>query len=108
MKVKDENINVIWRPRYSNTMDDDDMERWSRVAYSGKAKGAFPLIDGMICEWEIAWIKKIKDPISKKNTGKFVISPNFPYQGTYVFDTEEEAKVDVEKYFRHFIKCCVK
>ncbi len=107
MKIKDDNINIEWRPRYSSNMEDDNMGRWARVAYGGKTKGAFPLIDGMICQWEIAWVKKLKDP-TKENFYKFVISPNFPYQGTYVFDTLEEAQSDTDKHFRHFIKCCVK
>ncbi len=107
MKVKDENIIIEWRPRYSSDMEDDEMGRWARVAYAGKTDGAFPLIDGMICQWEIAWVKKMKDP-TKEKFYKFVISPNFPFQGDYVYDTLEEAQTNLDKYFRHFIRCCVK
>ncbi len=108
MKVKDENVNIIWRHRYSSTMEDDKMGRWARVAYAGKTNGGFPLIDGMICEWEIAWVKKIKDPASNLFLNKFIISPLFPFHGKYIFDSLEEAQTEVDKHFRHFIKCCVK
>jgi hypothetical protein len=108
MKVKDENIDVSWRPRYSSNMDDDDIGRWARVAYAGFTKDNFPFKDGMVTVWEIAWIKKLKDPTTKEPLGRFIISPDFPFKGTHIFVTLEDAQAEVEKHFRHFIKCCIK
>ena len=49
---------VRWFPRYSSTMEDDDMGRWARVAYAGKFDN-MGFWRGKVCRWEIAWVKKL-------------------------------------------------
>lgn len=103
-KVNDCRINVRWLPRYSSTMEDDDMGRWARVAYAGRfTKSGFGFYRGNPCRWEIAWVRKL----DKKGELKFVVSYLYPSHGGHIFDTLEDAQKEVEKNFRWFLKMCV-
>jgi len=100
-KKKPKPIEIRWDSRYSDTMEDDWRGRWARIAYAGRlTNGCVPFYYGKVCYWEIAWIKKVKF----KGIVKFTVNPIFPYTGGLVFDTLDEAKKEVEKHFRWFIK----
>lgn len=88
---------IKWLPRYSSTMEDDNMGRWARVAYAGRFT-SMGFFRGKVCQWEIAWVKKIKDH------NKFSIHPQYPFKGEYCHDTLEGAMKEVEQTFKHFIR----
>jgi len=92
---------VEWLPRYSTTMEDDKVGRWARVAYAGKFENA-GFYRGKVCRWEIAWVKKLET----KDGLKFIANYLYPSNGQYVFNNLEDAKKEVEKSFRWFIKMC--
>src|SRR5690554_3438747 len=89
------NADVRWFPRYSSTMDDDDMGRWARVAFAGKFNN-MGFWRGKVCRWEIAWVKKLE---SSKGELKFVVSYLYPSKGKHLFDNLEDAKKEVEQTF---------
>jgi len=100
-------IVIAWLSRYSDTMEDDKIGRWARVAYAGNFNSGMPFYRGKVSRWEIAWVKRIKDP---KNEGKtyYSVSPDFPFKGNHVHDTLESAQKEVETHFRWFIKMVLK
>ena len=95
-------IEIQWDYRYSETMEDDNIGRWARVAYAGKfVNGGF--FRRKVSRWEIAWIKKLVH----KGKIHFVINYYFPTNSVILFPDLEAAKKEVEKNFRWFIKMCV-
>lgn len=92
---------VRWLPRYSSTMEDDDMGRWARVAYAGKFDN-MGFYRGKVCHWEIAWVKKL----DIKGELKFTINYLYPSNGKHLFDNLEDAQKEVEQTFRWFMKMC--
>lgn len=94
-------INIQWLPRYSSTMESDSMGRWARVAYAGKFDN-IGCYRGKVCRWEIAWIKKI----DYKGNSRFTIDYLYPSNGKSLFVNLDDAKKEVEKSFRWFIKMC--
>jgi hypothetical protein len=93
-------VEVRWDPRYSFTMEDDDMGRWARVAYAGKFDN-MGFKNGKICRYEIVWISKID--LGDK---KFIVTYRYPNSSKTTFKTLEEAKDEVENSFKWFIKIC--
>lgn len=89
-------IDIRWLPRYSSTMEDDEIGRWARVAYAGQFHKHF--IKGKPVRWEIAWVKKVE------NTTKFVVIYMFPCTGGHLFNSLEEAQSEVEVMFKWFIR----
>lgn len=102
MKVK----SIKWSSRYSETMDDDKFGRWARIGYCGDFINIFDK-DGKPMLYEIAWIKKLKDPITEVFLNKFVISLSIPTKGELVFDKLEDAIKSVEESFNSFISNCI-
>jgi hypothetical protein len=94
-------VEVRWDPRYSFTMEDDDMGRWARVAYAGTFDN-MGFTDSKVSRWEIAWIKK--NIINEKV--KFIITYYYPSNDKYLFDNLEDAQKEVEESFRWFINMC--
>ena len=92
---------VRWLPRYSSTIEDDDMGRWARVAYAGKFDN-MGFWRGKVCRWEIAWVKKM----DIKGELKFTISYLYPSNGKHLFNDLEAAQKEVEQTFRWFMKMC--
>lgn len=90
---------IRWQNRYSNTMEDDKMGRWARIAYAGRFDN-MGVFRGKVCQWEIAWVKKVK------HEGKVVFTVDylFPSQFESVFFSLQEAKLNVDKAFKHFIR----
>jgi hypothetical protein len=78
-------------------MENDEMGRWARVAYAGKF-GNIGFYRGKVCRWEIAWIKKVDK--------KFYLLYYYPSNGKRVFDTVQDAKKEVSKTFKWFLKMC--
>lgn len=91
---------IEWENRYSNTMEDDDMGRWARIAYAGNFTSNF--IDGKPTVFQIAWISKL---IVKAKT-MYVIKANFPFSGKYAYDTIKYAQNRVESEFNFFLTQC--
>ena len=101
MKLKE----IVWSERYSSTMEDDKFGRWARIAHIGDFKAIFK--DGIPAVFELAWIKKLNNPVSNKFLNKFEAITMFPSKGRALFDTLEEAKLDVEKKFQFFMSNCI-
>lgn len=92
---------VRWLPRYSETMADDNMGRWARVAYAGKFNN-IGFYRGKVCRWEIAWISKIK----LDNEVKYLVQYKYPSNGKAVHTYLKDAQKEVEKTFQWFVKMC--
>jgi hypothetical protein len=97
-----EYIKLLWLPRYSDTMEDDNLGRWARVCYAGNLSDD-GFIDGKVSRWEIAWIKKVLSSYGLK----FVVDYQFPCNSTRIFDNVGDAKAEVERQFQWFIKTCL-
>ena len=100
-------IVIAWLSRYSDTMEDDDMGRWARVAYAGKFDNGIGFYRNKVARFEIAWVKRIENP-KDKNKYYYSVSPDFPFKGKHVHDTLESAQKEVETHFRWFIKMVLK
>jgi hypothetical protein len=81
-------------------MADDKLGRWARIAYAGTFNN-FGFIGKRVCYWEIAWIKKLKI----ESEQKFSVHYLFPSNGNKLFDNLSDAKKEVVKSFKWFIKC---
>lgn len=97
--TKKHRTEIQWLSRYSTTMEDDKHGRWARIAYAGKFSN-MGIFRKKICRWEIAWIKKL----IHEGTLKFTVHYLYPSNGSHVFDSIEQAKKEVNKTFRWFIK----
>lgn len=91
---------VYWSSRYSITMENDDKGRWARIAHAGnlnlfhKGKKVF---------WDIAWVEKF----TEGGKTKFLVKYYFPNSSYKAFHNNlEDAKKEVEKNFKWFIKIC--
>jgi len=91
---------MIWTDRYSSTMENDHMGRWARIAYIGGGD----LVGDKVSSFELAWISKLLHD----DVLMFCINYRFPNQGKSLFDTLEEAKVEVEDRFNFFLSECNK
>jgi hypothetical protein len=90
---------IYWENRYSQTMENDQFDRWARVAWAGKLN-ALGFWKHKVCRWQIAWIEKRVF----KDEHFFFISYFFPSNGSFKTQTLDEAKIEVEKSFDWFIK----
>jgi hypothetical protein len=88
-------VKFRWDERYSSTMQPDDMGRWARIGYVGNPK----IKEGKYTLFEVAWIKQKEH----NNEILFVVSPLFPYKSKYLFNSLDDAKVEIEKEFNWFI-----
>lgn len=93
---------IVWENRYSNTMDDDKLGRWARIAHAGRNDSYLGVFRGKRCSWQIAWVSKLKheDKVS------FLVNYYFPSNETTVFEKLEHAQKAVVVAFKHFIRNC--
>lgn len=100
---------IYWENRYSNTMEDDHMARWARVAYAGRMD-SMGVFRGKVCSWEIAWISKMH--FNKQFLG-FTVTYRFPSNECSIFQLKDytsvertfsAAKKSVDRAFKHFIR----
>lgn len=86
---------ITWINRYSDTMEEDKLGRWARIAYIGEGSEAI----------DIAWIRKVTFSEYKFS---FIVDFKFPRKGEILFNTFQEAKKQVEKDLKQFIKLTTK
>lgn len=95
---------IKWENRYSDTMEDDDMGRWARIANCGILNDGMPFIDGKVSIHQIAWINRL----NYSNKIHYMVSFYFPHKGKSSFKTLDEAKNEVENSFKFFIQTTIK
>ena len=94
---------ITWHSRYSDTMDNDDMGRWARIATIGSNN---IWENHKLANFELAWIKKLSfTHIDGHNVSGFTVTTYFPSPAIKpMYDTLEQAMNDVEEQFKWFMK----